>query len=81
MKKTLKIVYYFMKNLIFLYMIFGISLIITSLFIKDVNFDLVNLKEVIHIFSKMLLILSINSLIITIVKMNLKNKKRGANFV
>ena len=81
MKKTLKIIYYFMKNLIFLYMIFGISLMITSFFIKDVNFDLMNLKEIIHIFSKMLLILSINSLIITIVKMNLKNKKRGASFV
>ena len=81
MKKTLKIIYYFMKNLIFLYMIFGISLIITSLFIKDVNFDLMNLKEMIHIFSKMLLILSINSLIITIVKMNLKNKKGDVNFV
>lgn len=81
MKKTLKIIYYFMKNLIFLYMIFGISLIITSLFIKDVNFDLVNLKEVIHIFSKMLLILSINSLIITIVKMNLKNKKGDVKLV
>lgn len=81
MKKTLKIIYYFMKNLIFLYVIFGISLMITSFFIKDVNFDLVNLKEVIHIFSKMLLILSINSLIITIVKMNLKNKKGSVNFV
>lgn len=81
MKKTLKIIYYFMKNLIFLYMIFGISLMITSFFIKDVNFDLMNLKEVIHIFSKMLLILSINSLIITIVKMNLKNKKGSVNFV
>lgn len=81
MKKTLKIIYYFMKNLIFLYMIFGISLIITSLFIKDVNFDLVNVKEVIHIFNKMLLILSINSLIITIVKMNLKNKKGDVKFV
>lgn len=81
MKKVLKISYYFMKNLIFLYMIFGISLMITSFFIKDVNFDLMNLKEVIHIFSKMLLILSINSLIITIVKMNLKNKKGSVNFV
>lgn len=81
MKKTLKIIYYFMKNLIFLYMIFGISLMITSFFIKDVNFDLMNLKEIIHIFSKMLLILSINSLIITIVKMNLKNKKGSVNFV
>lgn len=81
MKKTLKIIYYFMKNLIFLYMIFGISLIITSLFIKDVNFDLANLKEVIHIFSKMLLILSINSLIITIVKVNLKNKKGDVKLV
>lgn len=81
MKKVLKLSYYFMKNLIFLYMIFGISLMITSLFIKDVNFDLVNLKEMIHIFSKMLLILSANSLIITVVRMNLKNKKRGASFV
>lgn len=81
MKKTLKIIYYFMKNLIFLYMIFGISLMITSFFIKDINFDLVNLKEVIHIFSKMLLILSINSLIITIIKMNLKSKKGSVNFV
>lgn len=81
MKKALEIIYYFIKNLIFLYMIFGISLIITSFFIKDINFDLMNLKEMIHIFSKMLLILSINSLIITIVKMNLKNKKRGASFV
>lgn len=81
MKKTLKIIYYFIKNLIFLYMIFGISLIITSLFIKDVNFDLMNLKEMIHIFSKILLILSINSLIITTVKMNLKNKKGDVNFV
>lgn len=81
MKKTLKIIYYFIKNLIFLYMIFGISLIITSLFIKDISFDLVNLKEMIHIFSKMLLILSINSFIITIVKMNLKNKKGDVKLV
>ena len=81
MKKILKLSYYFFKNLISLYMIFGISLMITSFFIKDVNFDLANLKEVIHIFSKMLLILSINSLIITIVKMNLKSKKGSVNFV
>lgn len=81
MKKALKIIYYFMKNLIFLYVIFGISLMITSFFVKDVSFDLANLKEVIHIFTKMLLILSINSLIITIVKMNLKNKKGSVNFV